>query len=200
MVVAIEPYLDARMANPPTWVTKGSWTGILINQLSLGDLLGQNIPPGPYQRCYAECAQELVPAMLSSPAFDKPSMEESLSLEGDVTNGYFSIMFAVPCARACGDWVPCLLTGQVSLTSHSYVTVLPVGTFAEVPLSGKDCSILKAIGHSLGVVVPSATPRFFFARILTPTMGITYFSMESTHTGNYHIRAGIAHTAFPWTT
>ena len=27
---------------------------------------------------------------------------------------------------------------------------MPVGTFAEVPLSGKDCSILKAIGHVLG--------------------------------------------------
>ena len=149
--VVVERFPDARMANPPAWVTEGSWTGIRINQLSANDLLGGNIPPfglkDHIKDVVLSALTELVPAMLSSPAFDKPSMEESLSFEGDVTHGYFSIMFAIP----CGDWVPCLLTGQVSLTPHSYVTVLPVGTFAEVPLSGKDCSILKAIGHGLGV-------------------------------------------------
>ena len=87
--VVVERYPDARMANPPAWVTEGSWAGIRINQLSANDLLGENIPPfglkDHIKDVVLSALTELVPEMLSSPAFDKPSMEESLSFEGDVT-------------------------------------------------------------------------------------------------------------------
>ena len=105
--VVFEHYPDARMPNPPEWVTEGLWTGIQINQLSAGILLGENIPPfclkDQINFFVLSALTKVVPAMLSSPICHKPSMEESLSFEREVTSGYFSVIFAILSAVMTGS-------------------------------------------------------------------------------------------------
>jgi hypothetical protein len=174
----------------PDWVDRGDVVGIRVNDVAPSELF----PSGPPEFVNQTVVKEAIirgilaaiPGMAQDPAYDRSLMDSEIQIDGNTKElvGLLSVTVVIPTGSS--GWVTDLLTGRMRIWPGSYVTLDPVGLFAEITPSARDNTLIKAIGVALDV------PYLCFLKLLNTAFSraygthfslVRYTTSKSTGTG-----------------
>jgi hypothetical protein len=159
----------------PEWVSEGNVVGIRVNDVAPKALF----PSGPPEFVNQSVVKDAiirgilaaVPGLAQDYAYDRSLMDSELQIDGNTKElvGLLSVTVVIPTGSSDSrSWVTDLLTGKLQIWPGSYVTLDPVGPFAEITTSVRDNILVKAIGVALDV------PYLCFLKLLNTAFSRAY--------------------------
>ena len=103
-----------------------------------------------------------VPGLAQDHAYDRSLMDSEIQIDGNTKElvGLLSVTVVIPTGSSDSrSWVTDLFTGKLQIWPGSYVTLDPVGPFAEITPSARDNILVKAIGIGVALDVPRLGPK-----------------------------------------
>lgn len=132
----------------PKWLSSGEWAEVIINNINFDHLLITSHSSNMHDQIRNAILRILVEKIpcLRSPSTRWTRIGRKIRLEVNLREpGVFSARAQLP----TGPWISELLSGSISLTEGSYVTIAPAEGFCEVELDGADSRLVRAVGQCL---------------------------------------------------
>lgn len=159
----------------PKWVNEGNVVGIRVNDVAPKALFPSGSPEFVNQSVVKDAIIRgivaAVPGLAQDHAYDRSLMDSEIQIDGNTKElvGLLSVTVVIPTGSSDSrSWVTDLLTGKLQIWPGSYVTLDPVGPFAEITPSARDNILVKAIGVALDV------PYLCFLKLLNTAFSRAY--------------------------
>jgi len=146
------------MSAAPAWVGRGDLVAIKINDVAPRALFPHGLPEYINMAMVKDAAIRgvlaAIPTMATESGYNRNLIESEIQVEGNTKElvGLLSVTMVIPTGP--GGRTTDLLTGRLVIWPGSFVTLDPVGLFAEVALSPRDNTIIRAIGTALDIPYP----------------------------------------------